>query len=93
MSTKAISNSNPEIHVQNGTSHPQSEPVLVGSANAAIRFITLALLGVILVLVYFCVESQKTVLEQGTQIGVLQEKVHFLEDLVINKAYKIERII
>lgn len=93
MSTKAISNSNPEIHVQNGTSHPQPEPVLVGSANAAIRFITLALLGVILVLVYFCVEAQKTVLEQGTQIGVLQEKVNFLEDLVINKAYKIERII
>lgn len=93
MSTKAISNSNPEIHVQNGTSNPQPEPVLVGSANAAIRFITLALLGVILVLVYFCVEAQKIVLEQGTQIGVLQEKVNFLEDLVINKAYKIERVL
>lgn len=93
MSNKAISNSNPEIHVQNGNSNPAPEPILVGSANAVIRFLTLALLAIILILVYFGIEAQKGILEQGTKIGVLQEKVNFLEDLVINKAYKIERIL
>lgn len=48
---KNISNSNPEIHAQNGATH--QEPVLVGSANQIVRFVGLVMFCTILVLSYF----------------------------------------
>ena len=85
--SKVISNSNPEIHVQNSApaSAPAQEPVLVGSANQIVRFVGLVMFGVILVLAYFSVENLKVLKDIQSENGVLTEKVKVLEDIVINK--------
>ena len=85
--SKAISNSNPEIHVQNSAPAPTpaQEPVLVGSANQIVRFVSLVMLSVILILAYFSVENLKVLKDIQSENGVLSEKVKVLEDIVINK--------
>lgn len=90
MSQKAISNSNPEIHVQNTAPVPAPEPVLVGSANQVIRFVALIMLGVILVVSYFSVENLKALKDSQREVGILSEKVKVLEDIVINKFYTVK---
>lgn len=80
---KNISNSNPEIHVQNGATH--QEPVLVGSANQIVRLVSLVMLCTILVLSYFSLENVKLLKDIQAANGQLEHRVHILEDIVINK--------
>ena len=77
---KNISNSNPEIHVQNGATH--QEPVLVGSANQIVRFVGLVMFCTILVLSYFGLENLKLLKDTEAKIEI---QVQTLEDIVVNK--------
>lgn len=83
MSNKNISNSNPEIHVQNGASH--QEPVLVGSANQIVRFVGLVMFCTILVLCYFGLENLKLLKDVQASNGQLEIRVQTLEDIIVNK--------
>lgn len=87
--TKAISNSNPSVSIQNGGGN-SPEPILVGSANQMIRFVGMVMLAVIIALVYFSVENIKLINENAKAIGVLTEKVRTLEDIVINKTLEVK---
>lgn len=80
---KNISNSNPEIPVQNGATH--QEPVLVGSANQIVRLISLVMFCTILVLSYFGLENLKLLKDTEAKIGRLEIQVQTLEDIVVNK--------
>ena len=85
---KVVTNANPEIHVQNGST--QQEPVLVGSANQIMRLLSLVMLGVIIVISYAYVELIQAHGDTSREIGVLTEKVRTLEDIVINKTLEVK---
>lgn len=84
---KVVTNTNPEIHVQNGST--QQESVLVGSANQIMRLLSLVMLGVIIVISYAYVELLQAHGDVSKEVGVLTEKVRTLEDIVINKTLEV----
>ena len=86
MKDQTISQSaSPSIHIGAPTQAP--EPLVIGNANTLFRLCGTLLVCLIALLVWASIEVRN----QANTIGRLEEKVLFLEDIVINKTYKIER--
>ena len=77
--TNNSSQANPNISIQTGHTQ-QVEPLIVGNANTITR---------LMVFVFFLILVTAGWLDW--RITTLQEKITFLEDVVINKVYTISK--
>lgn len=82
-------NTSPQINISSGSQ--QVEPLIVGNANTIFRYCITCLVILIGILCWTAVSILESFSTQATKIGTLEEKVFFLEDIVINKTYAIER--
>lgn len=81
--------SSPSINI---TSEKQSiEPLVVGNANTLFRLSGTLLVVLIGIIVWAAISLTDVIANQSKELGRLEEKVLFLEDIVINNTYKIER--
>lgn len=81
--------SSPNINI---TSEKQSiEPLVVGNANTIYRLSGTLLVVLIGIIVWATISLTDLIAAQAKMVGRLEEKVLFLEDIVINNTYKIER--
>lgn len=88
MQNSAITQSaSPRINIS--ASNP--EPLVVGNANTLFRLCGTLLVVLIALILWASIFTALELKTQSSTIGRLEEKVLFLEDIVINKTYKVER--
>ena len=86
---KVNQNSSPSINI---TSEKQAiEPLVIGNANTLFRLSGTLLVVLIGIMVWAAVSLTDVIATQSKLLGRLEEKILFLEDIVINNTYKIER--
>lgn len=86
---KVNQNSSPSINI---TSEKQAiEPLVIGNANTLFRLSGTLLVVLIGIIVWAAVSLTDVIANQSKELGRLEEKILFLEDIVINNTYKIER--
>lgn len=81
--------SSPSINIT--SEKPSIEPLVIGNANTIYRLSGTLLVVLIGIIVWATISLTDVIATQSKLIGQLEEKVLFLEDIVINNTYKIER--
>ena len=82
-------NASPRINIT--SEKPSIEPLVIGNANTIYRLSGTLLVVLIGIIVWAAISLTDVIATQSKLIGQLEEKVLFLEDIVINNTYKIER--